>query len=367
MRLDTGAHAGEVLMFQNTLLNVKSGAQVPASPKLWIHDSVNYAWDPQAKCPGWLAFLASIFPGDQEAQDCVEELLGLSMTEDVSFQKGALLIGKPRSGKGTILRIGEALTGSFASMDLDKWNGEKACEPLIGKKMIAFADVRLKEGQWYGPRFDPGGVDFKSVQRLLKITAGDKITLERKYISAWEGVLFGKVWMASNKHPNFNDLILPTRFIKIPFEISFAGREDNTLSVRLIANELPGIAARCLPAYHRALRHGRLIQPRSGERLGAEIAQSSDAFTRFMSETFVSDPQGTVTYSWAYQLLKDWCAEHGRQDLLERIIPQNLRKYIRGVPGFQDVENAPRPHKTPRRLARIRCRNKQEREKDFEE
>jgi putative DNA primase/helicase len=368
MMLDTGAHAGEVLMFQNTLLNVKTGAPIPASPKLWIHHNLGYDWDPKARCPDWLAFLQSSFPGDQESQDSIEELLGLSMTEDVGFQKGALLIGVRRSGKGTIIRIGEALCGSCASVDLDTWLADdKASEVLVGKRMIAFTDVRLREGKWYGQRFDPGGVDYKSRQRLLKITSADKVTIHRKYIGAWEGVLCGKVWMASNKHPNFNDIVLPTRFIKIPFTVSFADREDKTLSERLIANELPGIAARCVPAYHRACQRGRLIQPGTGERLGVEIAQSSDAFTQFMAETFVSDPKGTVTYFLAYEKLKDWCAKHGRQDLLESIIPQNLRKYIRSVPGFEDVETAPRAHGTQRRLSKIRFRNKQEREADFED
>jgi putative DNA primase/helicase len=368
MRLDTGKRAGDVLMFKNTLLDVKTGAKVPASPKLWIHDGLGYEWNPNARCPGWLAFLASSFPGDQEAQDSIEELLGLSMTEDVSFQKGALLVGKSRSGKGTILRVGEGLTASFVSVDLDKWmSDDKACECLISKKMIAFTDVRLKEGQWYGQRFDPGGVDFKSAQRLLKITAADKLTLARKYRSAWEGVLPGKVWIASNRHPNFNDAVLPTRFIKNAFEVSFAGREDTTLSERLLSNELAGIAARCLARYHRARDRGRLIQPASGARLGADIAKNSDAFTQFLTETFVLDREGAVTYTVAYEQLRFWCGKHGRTDLLDKIKPQNFRRWINGVPGYEGIENAPRPHGTPRRLAKLRLRTRTEREDEWEE
>jgi hypothetical protein len=57
---------------------------------------------------------------------------------------------------------------------------------------------------------------------LLKITTADMITLGRKYIGPWEGVLFGKVWWLSNKIPNFNDAVLPTRFIKLAFDISLA-------------------------------------------------------------------------------------------------------------------------------------------------
>jgi putative DNA primase/helicase len=177
----------------------------------------------------------------------------------------------------------------------------------------------------------------------------------------------GKVWMASNRHPNFNDAVLPSRFIKNAFEISFAGREDTTLSERLLSNELPGIAARCLAKYHRARERGRLIQPASGARLGVDIAKSSDAFTQFLTETFVLDREASVTYAVAYEQLKFWCGKHGRQDLLERIIPQNLRRWINGVPGYQDIENAPRAHNTPRRLAKLRLRTRTEREADWEE
>src|ERR1700720_2342745 len=192
----------------------------------------------------------------------------------VVAKRSRTLIGEPRSGKGTILQVGEGLTGSYVSMDLNKWMvDDKAREPLVGRKIIAFPDVRLKEPQWYGPRFDPGGLDYKSVQELLKITSGDRVTIPRRYIPAWEGVLPGKVWIASNKMLNFNDRVLPTRFIKLAFEISFLDREDPTLAARLIANELPGIAAQCLPAYHRAKARGRLIQPKSGAKLAAKIAQ----------------------------------------------------------------------------------------------
>ena len=86
-------------------------------------------------------------------------------------------------------------------------------------------------------KFDPGGIDHKSQGLLLKITSADEITIPQMYESAWEGVLFGKVWIASNKTPNFNDQILATtRWIYIAFEISFKDREDLTLAAKIIAN-----------------------------------------------------------------------------------------------------------------------------------
>jgi putative DNA primase/helicase len=345
-----------------------SGERVAPTPKLWVHDDVGYEWNPEAACPEWLRFLEGVFPGDQEAKDCLEEFLGLSMTEDVSFQKGLLLIGVPRSGKGTSLRVCEWLGGSkaFISLDLDKWvENENSGAPLIGKRVLAFPDVRLKEPRWYGQNLDPGGVDYKSAQRLLKITGGDKITLGRKYIGPWEGVLPGKVLWVSNKVPNFNDAVLPTRFVKLAFDVSFLNREDLALSDRL-RGELAGIAGRCLAAYRRARERGGLIQPASGERLNREIAVGSDAFTQFVMECFVSDPKGEVTYIAAMKELRDWCNAHGRPELL-KVQSNKIRKMISAIPGFMDITRAPRPKGEQRKMARIRLRNPTDRKEDEEE
>jgi putative DNA primase/helicase len=363
MLISQGSHMGDALMFANALLNSRTGESMSPTPDLWIHQGIRYDFDPKARCPQWLTFLESVLPGDTDAQKSVEELLGLSMTEDVSFQKGAMLASvKPRCGKGTIIRVGEGLSGSYVSMDFDEWNKDKACEPMVGKKMIAFPDVRLKEPKMYGQNFDPGGLDYRSVQRTLKITAADPITISRKYIAAFEGVLPGKVWIASNKVLNFNDAVLPTRFIKLAFDVSFLNREDIYLSNKLLT-ELPGIANRCLAAYHAALDRGRLIQPASGARLGARVSQTSDAFAQFINDNYVFDKEATeTTFGDIYAKLTAWCKAKGRTEILASVIPQNLKSKIRDIPGFEAVEGTSKTRKNPaRRLLRIRLRTKDER------
>jgi putative DNA primase/helicase len=195
---------------------------------------------------------------------------------------------------------------------------------------------------------------------VLKITAADAITVPRKYIAAFEGVLPGKVWIASNKVLNFNDSVLPTRFVKLFFEVSFLNREDIYLSDRLLT-ELPGIANRCLAAYRRALARGRLIQPASGAKLGARVVQNSDAFAQFITENFVFDAKASETYGLIYETLIAWCKAKGREEILDSVVPQNLKKHIREVPGFSDVEGANKTKKIARRLLRIRLRTREER------
>jgi phage/plasmid-associated DNA primase len=186
------------------------------------------------------------------------------------------------------------------------------------------------------------------------------LSVARKYQGKpWEGVLPGKVWMASNKVPNFNDATLPTRFVKLWFRQSYLNREDIRLADKLLA-ELPGIAARCITAYARLRARGRFIQPSSSDRLEAEIRQRSDAFTQWAEETFVADPNGQVKIGAAFGNFEIWCAKHGHGHLLKSITLKNLRSYLRKVPGFEHVTTCRPNGSAVRYWAGIRLRKADE-------
>jgi phage/plasmid-associated DNA primase len=245
--------------------------------------------------------------------------------------------------------------------------GENSAQVLVGKKVGAFPDVRLKPGKWYGTSYDGGGLDHVSVEWLLKLTAGDKVTIPRKYIGAWEGVVPIKLWLMSNEVPNFNDTVLPGRWIKLRFGVSFANREDLTLMDQL-RGERAGIAQRAVAAYRRLCRRGRFVQPASGAGLKAKVEAQSDPFTEFMLETFVPDPEGTVQIGVIMLKLEAWRERYGRVEL-RRIIRPHLLKNIVAVEGFRAVKNAPRvtdpeTGDKPRCYLGLRLRTAKEQEED---
>ena len=254
MWLDTRQGAAEILMFANGVLDIRAREFSRPSPRLWVQEAVDYDWEPEAQCPRWELFLEEVFPGDSEAQSSLEEFLGYCMTWDLRFETGALLISdQPRTGKGTVFRVLMLLVAKrYIALSFNNWvHGENSQERLIGKTAGVFPDVRLRRGKWYGSNYDPGGLDHASVELLLKLISGDSVSIGRKYIGAWNGIVPIKIAMASNEVPNFNDPVLPTRFIKFSFEQSFLDREDVNLKAKLAA-ELPGIAHRCMQAYWRA-------------------------------------------------------------------------------------------------------------------
>jgi putative DNA primase/helicase len=175
--LDGRGKAEGVLVFKNGLVDIASGRLMPLSARLWVHHALDFEYDPKARCPVWDRFLGEVFENDPESRECIEEQLGLGMTEDIRFQKGFLWIGrKGREGKGTLASVLERLCGGtgYVSISFHTWlKGDYSAEALIGKRVGVFPDVRFKPGKWWGQNFDPGGIDHVSKEMLLRITGGD--------------------------------------------------------------------------------------------------------------------------------------------------------------------------------------------------
>jgi putative DNA primase/helicase len=367
--LDGRPGASNILVFKNGLVDIRTGELLPLTPKLWAQNALDFEYDPEAKCPVWDRFLSEVFENDPASRDCIEEQLGLGMTEDVRFQKGFLWIGvQGREGKGTLAFVLEKLCGStaYVSLSFHTWlKGEYSAQAMIGKKVGVFPDVRFKEGKWYGQTFDPGGIDHVSKEMLLKITGGDNLTIGRKYDPVpWQGGLPMKVFLISNDIPTLNDPILVSRFIKIAFSVSFRDREDLEMRSKLEA-ELPGIANRCLSAYRRLCQRGSFIQPKSGLKLARDVAGKSNPYQAFIQDQCVFDPGGSVRPTFLLWKFQDWCHENGRIDLLRRVTTPSLlsRALKKEVPEFRRLDTF-RPYEEQRQYLGIRLKMRAELEQE---
>jgi putative DNA primase/helicase len=359
------AEASRLLVFRNCLVDCETGEVSALTPKLWVHGGANIDYDPKAQCPRWERFLEEVFPGDGESQRCIEEQLGYGMTNDTRFEKAAIWVGVRRSGKTTIVWVQEQLAGPGACTDLNfhDWvSTENSHSGIIGKKVGVFSDVRLKPPKTYGNvGYDPGGIDHKSAQLLLKIIGRDKISIKTKYHKMpWEGRPGIKIIITSNVVPNLQDAggVLASRFIKVAFARSFAGKEDVNLRSKLTP-ELPGIAVRCLAAYRRLLRRGYFIQPQSAADLEAQIEEQANGFLQFMNECFEADPDAAAKGVWVevfYNRFCTWCDENGRPDLREKArTKQKLIGHINQIERWRHLK-VTRTNSEPRRYPGIKLR-----------
>jgi putative DNA primase/helicase len=359
MWLDVEEPAGDWIVFRNRIVNARTSEERELTHQLWSHSGLGFDWDHEAECETWWRFLDDLFGDDGESVTFLMEFMGYCMTDDVRFDKGGMLIGPKRSGKSTIVNLIGKLTGegAYAGLSLNDWlSSPKATQVLIGKRVLAFSDVRLKPEKWYGQSYDAGGMDHRSRELMLKITGRDKVSIPRLYAEAWNGVLPSKIILTSNEVVNFNDEsgVLPTRFIKLAFRKSFAGREDVDLRDKLAA-ELPGIAKYCLGNYQRLCEHGAFLQPQSAAALERALLAVNDPFAAMARECFVPDPAGMVVKATVYGRFELWCYANRREDLLRKVPPNQFGDRLRCVAGFENLTDY-RPGGQPRHWIGIRLR-----------
>jgi putative DNA primase/helicase len=360
MWLDSGKVVPELVVFRNGIVNLLSGEVQPLTHKFSAYTALDFDWEPEAVCPRWEQFLAEIFPGDVESQQFIEEFMGYCMTDNLDFEKGAMLIGATRSGKSTIGYLIGQLVGdkAYAGLSFNNWlAGENSAQNLVGKRIGVFADARFKAGKRYGyVGYDPGGLDHRSREMLLNITGQDKTAIGQKYEGKWEGQLRLKIVMISNVVPNLNDDsgVLMGRFIKVWFGVSFLNKEDKELRRKLKA-ELPGIAVRCVKAYRRLIERGHFVQPTSAELLEQDLLSESNPFMAMALECFEPRP-GSFTYrNDLFARYESWCRYNNRPYLLDTVTRRNFIASLRAIPGFEHIKEY-RPHGDDRGYKGIRLR-----------
>jgi putative DNA primase/helicase len=138
--------ASDILACSNGLLDLTTGELLHHSAEFFTMNAVDYPFDETAEAPLWEKFLEEILPGDIEAQQTIEEMLRYLLTADTTQQKAFALIGKRRSGKGTISRVLDGLLGGAANVahpTMASLKTQFGLAALIDKKVATIGDARL--------------------------------------------------------------------------------------------------------------------------------------------------------------------------------------------------------------------------------
>jgi putative DNA primase/helicase len=289
---------------RNGLLDIGGRQLLVHTPDLFNLSSADVSFDANATSPAWEQFLESIYPDDESAAVTLAEYVGYCLTTDTKYQKALALIGAPRSGKGTIQRVVQALLGpdSYCSPTMQSLGTDFGLQTFIGKRAAFIADARTSR-------------QFNSqvaVERLLTIIGEDTQYVNRKHKSQWEGQLRTRIWLASNQLPATQDTggALVTRFLMLKHAVSFLGREDTGLEDRLKA-ELPGILNWSLAGLSRLHARGRFIQPDAGREMISQWEALNSPMKAFVDECCVLAPNLMVKKDDLRIAFRDWCARVG--------------------------------------------------------
>ena len=319
---DLDRSAKNLVACRNGILNVETRELIDHDPAFFTTNAVPLDFDASAPEPTrWLKFLEEVWPDDEEAELCLQEIFGYFLADDTRQHKIFLIWGPKRGGKGTIVDVLLRLLGrdNVVFQTLKSMAGEFGRWPLIDKKLCAVTDARL------GPKTDTAAL----AETMLSISGGDPQTINRKLQSFWNGYLKVRFLITTNDLPRINDAsgTLPSRFILLRMTESFYGREDLDLKEKLLI-ELPGILNWALAGLKRLRKRGHFDMPNSSRDALQQLEELASPTTAFLREWCIVGPAEEIGIEELYVAYKKWCEVAGHKPGSTHMLGKDLRAII---------------------------------------
>lgn len=303
-RLLASCEPEDCITFPNGILHVPSDQFISPVPPWWFHQaSLSFAYEREPSCgtTHWDTFIASLGAPFAEQLDCLYEMMGLLLVPDTSYQTIFWLLGPPRSGKGTLVRVIERLVGreNVCYPSLSAYGERHGIQDLIGKSLAVSADIRLE-----GPHDQD-----RAMSHILSISGGDDINIQRKYLPDWSGRLNTRLLFVANAFPNLTDATRALRSRSLVLQTFHTVEEkfrDPDLSAKLLS-ELPAILHIALAGLRRLKERRRFLQPACGETYRREMEELANPLRVFVDDCCELIPDAFETTVRLYDRYRDWC------------------------------------------------------------
>ncbi len=315
-----------LLCLQNGVLELNPLEVRPHEPEPRFTRQLPVVFDPGATCPEFLQFLEEILP-DSEFRAIVQLLFGYCLKAGNWLQLAFLLWGGGNNGKSTLLRILAALLGPDA---------------VVARTLQALSSDRFATASLFGrlanicPDLPAAPVAYTGAFKAL--TGGDPVTGERKYQHPFTFVNEAVLIFSANQRPPVDD---PTvafwrRWVILPFEVSFEGREDHRLLEKLTTPaELSGVLNWALEGLRKLLELGDFPTMESSEARKEEWKRQSDSLYWFVQECVVRDPDSWVLKRDFFQVYAEFCEERDIQAKHPEAVGRELQRHIPRVRTYR--------------------------------
>jgi putative DNA primase/helicase len=297
----------------NGTLDLRTGMLQSFNRENYLSRQLTNFYDPNEQCPRWLAFLDTIFDGNQPMIDYLQRAVGYTLTGDTSEQCFFLCHGPGANGKSVFLDVITALLGEFAQSSLMTTFTAKPNDSGSSNDLARMRGARLVTASETndGMRLDEALVK--------KITGQDMITARFLYGEYFDFLPQFKLWLAMNHLPTIRgtDDGIWRRVRLIPFRVIIPEvQRDKHLSARL-QQELPGILAWAV--------RGCLDWQQNGMRTPKEVITATDSYRSdqdvlgtFIDECCVTGTAYQVLFADLYAAYKRWAESTGEYVVSQR-------------------------------------------------
>jgi putative DNA primase/helicase len=316
---------------QNHLLNLKNGVfdlQTQtfraASANDLMMKQAGAAYNDNAQCPHWLAFLNRIFNDDAETMRFVQQWVGVCLSGTTDLQAFFYAFGKGANGKSTFFAVIQELLGDyFVNIPVEtllqkKHNAtdEYQMVRLHGARLVVCSEIpenrRPNEGQ------------------IKDLTGGELVNARAPYGKPFTFKPTHKLALFGNHKLKITgtDEGIWRRVFLVPFTVTIPPAERKPMAKMLntFRRELSGILLWALQGWHEYSTNGQIFIPESVKKATAEYREESDALSPFLKECCELDVIGRIEVKKLFEAYQKWCTENREIPVL-----QNTRMFLKSI------------------------------------
>jgi len=313
----------------NGPVDLRTGELLPADPARMLTKSTGHAFDPDAQCPTWEAFLARIFRGNPELPEFMQWLVGYWLTGLTDPPYMAILYGTGANGKSTLVSAIQNAMGEYAGVAarglLVKRYGEQHTTDIAalqGKRFIIASESAE------GAKLDE--------DKVKALTGSDRITARYMRENNFTFTPTFKVAMQTNHKPSIpgTDEGIWRRILLIPFAEMIPEAERDLLLRDKLRNEAPGILRWAVDGARIFARDMNRASPAIVTAATRAYRTESDVLGAFIESECVEGADCVVPSATLFSRYEWWCASNRESPVAHRTFGLRLKE--RGFDATKD-------------------------------
>ena len=310
-----------ILNVDGAIINLTDGTTRPNTPENFCTKLTRVKYDPDAKCPVFMAFLDRIMADSNPMMSYLQRAAGYSLTGSTKEQCFFIAHGTGANGKSVFLNILRDLMGSYGlnmAMDTLMSKSKGGGIPNDIARLCGIRMVTAMEGE----------SNQKMAESLVKsMTGSDAITARYLFKEYFEFTPQFKLWMGTNFKPKVSgeDPAIWRRIHLLPFnEFIPLEERDGDLPQKLKA-EYSGILNWAIEGAIEWAKNG--LQPPE-EVLAATQGYKSemDTFSRFCSEIVIKKSGGRISKDTLFGAYHNWRRDEGGDDLMKSELTSKMKR-----------------------------------------
>ena len=286
----------------NGTIDLRSGELREHRRKDLITKIAPVEYDPEASAPRFERFMREVLVEDRLVK-FVRRFAGYSLTGSTRERVFAILWGRGKNGKTTLIELLRAVLGDYAAnTDVEtvlvrQYSGVgNDVAALRGARFVSAAEV------------EQGRVLAES--KVKNLTGSDTVTARFLFAEPFDFRPEFKLWLSTNNKPIIRgtDDAIWDRIRLIPFTRRFEGEKADAELLEKLRAELPGVLRWIVEGCQEWQREG-LGEPKEVATATAGYRAEMDTLAAFIEECCVTNPGVWVEFKHLWAAWTSWCEE----------------------------------------------------------